>query len=105
MADVDLAAIKVRLAAATPGPYTAKGVLPFIDIRAGDRCVVHWAGFDSASGTKKQRHHNADFLAHSWEDIRDLLELVDALTEGGEAITFPAFDPYAELAKQEEACP
>ena len=75
----NLDAIRQRLEAATPGPW-------------GETCGIlkHyvWSGGEEDLGFSLQElhphdgrevpaHANAEFIAHAWQDISDLLDLVD----------------------------
>lgn len=75
MTDLDLAPIKARLAAATPGPWTW-----VCHSTAG---VSEWTVFDAADHALATNRHgwrpDAEFIAHAPTDIAALLAEVERL--------------------------
>jgi hypothetical protein len=87
---LDIAAIRKRLEAATPGEWkhyhgklreqfpTIINEVQFDDGRnAGS--IIHWSGFDGCSVGNEKRKANADFIAAAPTDIANLLSEVEKL--------------------------
>lgn len=92
---LDIEKIKKRHAAATPGPYCADsdssqswtpedGYAPtFVDTPAG-----LWRQTQPDTGAEMARQGaDAEFLAHSWQDVLDLVAEVERLTRRNAELT------------------
>ena len=95
----DLEAIRARRAAASPGPY---GLWAGSLVDAARKVIVHQAGFERAATPWPP---DAIFLAHAWQDIGDLLELVEELEDGlgmADAFTISEHGPWDEVAREDD---
>jgi hypothetical protein len=82
---LDLAPIKARAEAATPGPWLRRGVRwieahPVATLSTGRKLIVHVNVADIPPGYH-DRDANADFIAHSREDVPALVAEVEKLRE------------------------
>lgn len=84
---IDVKAIEERLAKATPGPWkwaTTFGEPDYDQLYADFDSPVDEYDADIISaggnGCVVLAGYNADFIAHSWQDVRDLLATVRELT-------------------------
>lgn len=68
--------IEARLAKATPGPWDNEGTSYVYGMVPGGRPngeILLCCSIRVFQGTHEQDKRNAEFIAHSWEDLRDLL--------------------------------
>jgi hypothetical protein len=82
MPEPDLDAIRRRVAAATPGPWSRHGA----DIRAGDDGAVLFTGRDGSAEVRQQADRDAEFVAHARADVLALLDRLAQLTEAAEPV-------------------
>jgi hypothetical protein len=79
-ARLDVAAIRARAQAATPGPWFRSG----LGVRGGSRGHLLFAGRDGGPEVRSQAELDAEFVAHAREDVLALLDaLEDARTAAG----------------------
>ena len=70
---IDIEAIKARHEVATPGPWERIDTPDYAEIRSEE------LGINDASIALVARADDAEFIAHAWEDISALLDVVERL--------------------------
>jgi hypothetical protein len=89
--DIDLEAMRRRLDAATPGPWSHHGA----DVRGPGALI--FTGRDGSAGLREQADRDAEFVANARADFAALLDLVQDLLSaegaGGAATGSPTVSP------------
>ena len=71
---VDISAIEERLRQVTPGPWRRHGCDVWADDNAATPLLMTPPGRDSSGEARQQADRNAEFIAHSVEDVRALID-------------------------------
>ena len=72
-AAIDISAIEERLRQVTPGPWRRHGCDVWTDASATTPLVITPPARDSSAEARHQADRDAEFIAHSVEDVRALL--------------------------------
>lgn len=84
--NLDLEAVRARLAAASPGPWARHGA----DVHSPAGLILH--GADGESSVRQQADRDAEFVAHSRTDVAALIEEITHLRGHNNEDTLPDDD-------------